>query len=173
MGDQGSFRFTGEAKQPPMLDNQIELRSASEPDLDDLARAGGFVPAYGRDDLRRDIVNGRCWLIRFGGCLIGQLAIRKDPTIEMSYLLARLLVDRRYRRIGLGRRLIAAMERSLDGNRVHAYSGISDSTYLQFLVHTGFVLSGYLKGSGERDTRLFFGKVAQARAEAAPRSATK
>ena len=94
--------------------------------------------------------------------VVGQLAIRKDSSIEMSYLLARALVDWSYRGRGIGRRLIAAMERSLEGNRIHAYCALSDAEFVRFLANTGFSLSGYLKGMRESDTRLFFGKVAQA-----------
>ena len=80
----------------------------------------------------------------------------------MSYLLARLLVDRRYRRLGLGRRLLAAMEASLDGNRIHAFCPVSDPDFTKFLIDAGFAPSGYVKGTDERETRLFFDKLAVA-----------
>jgi GNAT superfamily N-acetyltransferase len=167
-GRSSTFRFTPTIAKtaPPGL--EIELRSALDTDIDALARGGGFSAAYGREDLRRDIAGGRCWVLTLDGAIIGQLAIRKDPSIELSYLLARIGVDRRYRRLGLGSRLVAAMERSLDGNRVHAYCGITDSEFLNFLVHADFALSGYVKGGPESDTRLFFGKVAEGRAQPTP-----
>jgi GNAT superfamily N-acetyltransferase len=141
-----------------------------ESDLDRLVRAGAFTSSYRRDELAKDIAAGRCWVLVAEDALIGQLAIRKDPSIEMSYLLARFLIDRRHRRQGLGRQLLAAMERSLDGNRVHAYCALSDLDFLSFLVNAGFVLSGYVKGRDESDTRLFFGKIAAAQPNAAAAS---
>ena len=166
-GRAGTFRFDSRVAVPATSTVEASLRLALEPDLDRLARAGAFTPPYWRDDLARDIAAGRCWVLVAEGALIGQLAIRKDPSIEMSYLLARFLIDRRYRRQGLGRRLLAAMERSLDGNRIHAYCALSDLDFLSFLVNAGFVLSGYVKGRDESDTRLFFGKIAGAQANAA------
>lgn len=160
-GRSSTYRFKTDTRRSSVTEAQIEVRTATETDLADLLHAGGFDAAYGRDDFRRDLSSGRCWLLRLDGLLVGQLAIRKDPSIENSYLLARVLVDRRYRRIGFGRRLVEAMEQSLDGNRIHAYSAISDSAYVQFLVRVGFALSGYLKSRSEKDTRLFFGKAAQ------------
>ncbi|MEI9982210.1 MAG: GNAT family N-acetyltransferase [Aliidongia sp.] len=161
-GRSSTFRFATDVVKPGNPAANAELRSAVETDLDGLARGGSFTASYGRDDLRRDIAGGRCWVLQDEGAIIGQLSIRKDPSIEMSYLLARLMVDRRYRRCGLGSRLVAAMEQSLEGNRIHAYCAISDSECLKFLVYAGFALSGYVKGRHEADTRLFFGKIAQA-----------
>jgi GNAT superfamily N-acetyltransferase len=168
LGRARTFRFEESAAAlPPASSIRAELRSAQEADLEKLARAGGFTPAYGREDLRRDIAAGRCWVLVAEGGIVGQLAIRKDPSIDMSYLLARLLVDRRYRRLGLGRRLLAAVEASLDGNQIHAYCVVSDPGFIKFLIDAGFALSGYVKGPDERETRLFFSKTAVARAHAA------
>ena len=172
VGRAGTFRFDSRVAVLATSTVEASLRSAIESDLDRLARAGAFTPSYWRDDLAKDIAAGRCWVLVAEGALIGQLAIRKDPSIEMSYLLARFVIDRRYRRQGLGRRLLAAMERSLDGNRIHAYCALPDLEFLSFLISAGFVLSGYVKGRDEGDTRLFFGKVAAARpAAAAPQVA--
>jgi GNAT superfamily N-acetyltransferase len=159
-GRSNTYRFKTDTRCASVTEEQLALRTATEGDLDALLHAGGFDSAYGRDDFRRDLASGRCWLLRLDGLLVGQLAIRKDPSIENSYLLARVLVDRRYRRLGFGRRLVTAMERSLEGNRIHTTASIADSTALQFLVRVGFALSGYLKGRSEKETRLFFGKVA-------------
>jgi GNAT superfamily N-acetyltransferase len=165
IGRAGTFRFEGSVAALPVSGVDAALRTAQEADLERLTRVGGFTAAYGRDELRRDIAAGRCWVLVAEGVIIGHLAIRKDPSIEMSYLLARLLVERRYRRLGLARRLLAAMERSLDGNRIHAYCAVSDPEFLKFLIDAGFTLSGYVKGRDERETRLFFGKTAAAAAE--------
>jgi GNAT superfamily N-acetyltransferase len=161
-GRASTFRFTSGVAKNTQRSFQTTLRVAEQGDLEDLIRAGRVGAAYGRDDLRKDIAAGRCWVLLVSGRLVGQLAIRKDPSIEMSYSLGRLLVDRRYRRQGLGAELIAAMEQSLDGNRIYTYCSISDLDYLLFLVGVGFALSGYIKGRHEQDTRLFFGKTAQA-----------
>ena len=171
VGRAGTFRFDSRVAVLAASTVEASLRSALETDLDRLARAGAFTPSYRRDDLAKDIAAGRCWVLVAEGALIGQLAIRKDPSIEMSYLLARFVIDRRYRRQGLGRRLLATMERSLDGNRIHAYCALSDLDFLSFLANAGFELSGYVKGRDERDTRLFFGKIAGAQPAAAPQVA--
>jgi GNAT superfamily N-acetyltransferase len=167
IGRAGTFRFTGNVAALPVTDVDAVLRSAQEVDLERLARAGSFSTGYGREDLRKDIAAGRCWVLVAEGAIVGQLAIRKDPSVDMAYLLARLLVDRRYRRLGLGQRLLAAMERSLEGNRIHAYCPVSDPEFLKFLIDADFVLSGYVKGRDERETRLFFGKVASTAVAAA------
>ena len=170
VGRAGTFRFDSRVAVLTTSTLETDLRLARESDLDRLVRAGAFTPSYRRDELAKDIAAGRCWVLVAEDALIGQLAIRKDPSIEMSYLLARFLIDRRHRRQGLGRQLLAAMERSLDGNRIHAYCALSDLDFLSFLVNAGFVLSGYVKGRDESDTRLFFGKIAAARPNAAAAS---
>jgi len=167
IGRAGTFRFTGNVAALTANNVDATLRLAQEADLERLVRAGSFSSGYGREDLRKGIAAGRCWVLVAEGSIVGQLAIRKDPSVDMAYLVARLLVDRRYRRLGLGQRLLAAMERSLDGNRIHAYCPVSDPEFLKFLIDADFVLSGYVKGREERETRLFFGKVASA-AQAAP-----
>ena len=163
VGRAGTFRFASRGAVLATSTIAVSLRSAMESDLDRLAQAAAFTPSYQRDDLAKDIAARRCWVLVAEGALIGQLAIRKDPSIEMSYLLARFLIDRLYRRQGLGRLLLAAMERSLDGNRIHAYCALSDPDFVSFLVNAGFVLSGYVKGRDEHDTRLLFAKLATAR----------
>lgn len=162
LGRAGTFRFTGNVAALTSTNVDAVLRLAQESDLERLVRAGSFSPGYGREDLRKDIAAGRCWVLVADGAIVGQLAIRKDPSVDMAYLVARLLVDRRFRRLGLGRRLLAAMERSLEGNRIHAYCPVSDPEFLKFLIEADFVLSGYVKGRDERETRLFFGKLASA-----------
>jgi len=162
LGRARTFRFEDSVAAVPITGAEAVLRSAQDSDLENLARAGGFAAGYGREALRRDIAAGRCWVLVAQGALIGQLAIRKDPMIDMSYLLARLLVDRRYRRLGLGRRLLAAMEASLEGNQIHAFCTVSDPDFTKFLIDAGFALSGYVKGPDEHETRLFFDKIAVA-----------
>ena len=162
VGRANTYRFSARSAERPPNDFKVSIRATQEADFETLVLAGQFEFNYGREDLRRDIAGNRCWIALADGSVVGQLAIRKDASIEMSYLLARVLVDRHFRRGGIGRRLMAAMEQSLEGNRIHAYCSLSDGEFLRFLVSSGFALSGYVKGLKEIETRLFFAKVAQA-----------
>ena len=161
-GRAGTFRFCPSVAALPTNTVDAVLRSALEADIEWLARAGGFTPSYGREELRKDIAAGRCWVLVADGVIVGQLAIGKDPTSEMSYLVTRLAVDRRFRRLGFGRRLLAAMERSFDGNLIQVYCAVSDPDYIKFLLSAGFTLSGYVRGRHDTEARLFFGKIAAA-----------
>jgi GNAT superfamily N-acetyltransferase len=161
-GRAGTFRFCPSIAALPMNTVDAVLRSARDADIEWLARAGGFTASYGREELRKDIAAGRCWVLVADGVIIGQLAIGKDPTSEMSYHVTRLAIDRRFRRLGFGRRLLAAMERSFDGNLIQVHCAVSDPEYIRFLLNAGFALSGYVRGRQDGEARLFFGKIAAA-----------
>ena len=159
-GRASTFRFCRGAAAAPSSFVDTVLRPAQENDLEWLARAGGFTASYGREELRKDIAAGRCWVLVADGVIIGQLAIGKDPTSEMSYLLTRLAVDRHVRGRGFAKRLLSAMERSFDGNLVQAYCAVSEPEVLKFLISAGFALSGYVRGRRDSEARLFFEKTA-------------
>lgn len=161
-GRASTFRFCRSVAAAPASFVDTVLRPAQESDLDWLARAGGFTQSYGREELRKDIAAGRCWVLLADRVIVGQLAIGKDPTSEMSYLVTRLAVDRHFRGRGFAKRLLSAMERSFEGNLIEAYCAVSEPEMLKFLISAGFALSGYVRGRRDSEARLFFEKTAGA-----------
>ena len=150
IGRSHTFRRIDAAAKPAIEDRVLRLDAAAR---ETVRVVGNFLqhndPACDERAVRKYLKFGMVLYYLHDGAIAGAALVDYNSLIDSGPTLVRLIVDRRMRTLGHGRKFLTEIERFFQGKRIFAHAPVENKELIITLLKHGFDIVGQQATDGE------------------------